>query len=255
MNQENTTPNTPPPFSHQETPRAPELPENPSWGTLFEALLKHPHALISLFTSEKNKFALSLKLLILAGVSLLVFGLTIGSFAMNEQLWATPVKALFGLLAAALICLPSLYIFTAITSTPLRFAQIAQGFVAALALLGAILLGFVPVLWIFSQSTNSIGFMGFLVILAWLIALFFGTGFLLKMLKSTGEFSATPLRVWIGIFLLVTLQMSTSLRPLIGRSEHFLTNEKKSFLEHWLQTMPEKLHNENSSADQPHPSL
>ena len=42
-----------------------------------------------------------------------------------------------------------------------------------------------------------------------------------------------PLRIWIGIFLLVTLQMSTSLRPLIGRSDSLFTSEKLFFLEHW----------------------
>jgi hypothetical protein len=47
--------------------------------------------------------------------------------------------------------------------------------------------------------------------------------------------------VWSGIFLLVTLQMTTSLRPIIGRSDDFLTSEKKFFLQHWGDTMGESL--------------
>jgi hypothetical protein len=31
----------------------------------------------------------------------------------------------------------------------------------------------------------------------------------------------------------VTLQMTTSLRPILGRSETLLTQEKKFFLQHW----------------------
>ena len=96
-----------------------------------------------------------------------------------------------------------------------------------LALIAALLLGFKPFLWVFSQSTTSEVFFGLLVLTAWLIALFFGTGFLLKMLEQSGTTIRGPLRVWIGIVLLVTLQMSTSLRPLIGRSQTLFTTDKR----------------------------
>jgi hypothetical protein len=46
------------------------------------------------------------------------------------------------------------------------------------------------------------------------------------------------------IFLLVGLQMTTSLRPILGRSDTLLTQEKKFFLQHWAETvgtsLPEK---------------
>jgi hypothetical protein len=35
------------------------------------------------------------------------------------------------------------------------------------------------------------------------------------------------------IFVLVVLQMTTALRPLIGTSKNFLPKEKKSFIAHW----------------------
>ena len=41
--------------------------------------------------------------------------------------------------------------------------------------------------------------------------------------------------------LLVTLQMTTSLRPILGRSPVLLTQEKKFFLQHWGDTMGESL--------------
>jgi len=39
----------------------------------------------------------------------------------------------------------------------------------------------------------------------------------------------------------VTLQLTTTLRPILGRSDDLLTNEKKFFLEHWSDTMGETL--------------
>ncbi|MGE9267996.1 MAG: hypothetical protein ACQKBY_07855 [Verrucomicrobiales bacterium] len=227
---------TPPPA---DSP--PPLSADIGWAGLFENLLKKPGALIASFTGEGAAGALSGKLLALAALSLAVFGLTLGTFAMHEQLWAAPLKLVTGLLLAALICLPSLYIFTALTGTRLGFLQLARGLCAMLALTGAILIGFAPVLRVFAQSTDSLGFMGFLVLMSWLIAYSFGAGFLVKMLKASGKHSTAPLNIWGLIFLLVTLQMSTSLRPILGRSEHFLTNEKKFFLVHWLETMGEQL--------------
>ncbi|MCX8238470.1 MAG: hypothetical protein OSB05_06585 [Akkermansiaceae bacterium] len=108
--------------------------------------------------------------------------------------------------------------------------EIIQGMAGSLALIASLLLGFTQVLWVFSQSTTSETFFGFLVLATWLIALFFGTGFLLKMFAQTGTPQTAPLRIWIGIFLLVTLQISTSLRPLIGRSDSFFTTENASSL-------------------------
>jgi len=225
--QENTTP---PPLP-EEKPLAPEA----SFGTVFESLLKQPASLIKTINKGDHQGNLTLKLLGLTLVGFLIFGITLGSFSFEEQLWAAPLKSVFGISFAALICLPSLYIFTALTGTSLQIREIAQGLAASLALIGALLLGFTPVLWVFSQSTSSEPFFGFLVITAWVIALSFGTGFLLKMLQKSNTGKKAPVRIWIGIFLLVTLQMSTTLRPLIGTSDEFLTHEKRFFLEHWLE--------------------
>ena len=45
--------------------------------------------------------------------------------------------------------------------------------------------------------------------------------------------SHAGLNVWIVIFLLVALQMTTALRPILGTSKTFLPMEKKFFLAHW----------------------
>ncbi len=224
--------NNPPPMPGPEPePITPQT--DTSFAQVFEGLLKSPKNLIEGITKSETPGAFTSKLLLLALGGFLIFGITLGSFSFHEQLWAAPLKTVLGLAFSTVICLPSLYVFSALTGTTLGIKEIIQGMAGALALMASLLLGFTPVLWVFSQSTTSETFFGFLVLATWLIAVFFGTGFLLKMLSHSGTEKKGPLKIWIGIFLLVTLQMSTTLRPLIGRSDSFFTTEKRFFLEHW----------------------
>ena len=48
------------------------------------------------------------------------------------------------------------------------------------------------------------------------------------------------LRTWVIIFVLVVLQMSAALRPLLGTSENFLPQQKKFFLSHWIQCLKQQ---------------
>ena len=41
------------------------------------------------------------------------------------------------------------------------------------------------------------------------------------------------LALWCLMFVLVCVQMTTTLRPLLGTSDRLLTYEKKFFVEHW----------------------
>jgi hypothetical protein len=45
--------------------------------------------------------------------------------------------------------------------------------------------------------------------------------------------SQAGINVWIVIFLLVALQMTTALRPILGKSDTFFPKEKQFFLAHW----------------------
>src|SRR5438093_13693847 len=108
----------------------------------------------------------------------LIYGVVVGTFSMGDQLWAAPVKIAGGLLFASLICLPSLYIFTCLSGSHARLVEIC-GLVAGLLMLMTILLiGFAPVAWVFSQSTESLPAMGALHLFFWLIATYFGLRFL-----------------------------------------------------------------------------
>ncbi|MEP2774773.1 MAG: hypothetical protein ABJQ29_16455 [Luteolibacter sp.] len=240
MNQESNNPilvnpATPPPLAPPPEP----IPDKPGIRDLFEALLRRPAELARHSACDEN--STMLRFALISMVSMLVFGFVLGTFAYGNQLWAAPLKLGGGLLFAGLICFPSFYIFSSLAGSRASASKMAALLGGMLALAGLLLLGFAPALWIFAQGTASFGFMGCLAIAAWLVALLFAFRFLRTAMGQTGASQKAPLVVWYVIFLLVTLQLSTSLRPILGSSDDLLTTEKKFFLQHWAETMGETL--------------
>ena len=45
------------------------------------------------------------------------------------------------------------------------------------------------------------------------------------------------LRLWFVVFVLMRLQMTTALRPIVGRSDTFLPTKKLFFLAHWSNNL------------------
>jgi hypothetical protein len=107
----------------------------------------------------------------------------------------------------------------------------------ALALVVLLLAGFAPVIWIFSQTTANIVFIGWIHLIFWVISIGFGFRLLSLGFGLLGESYSQGLVFWAFVFLLVSFQMSTILRPLLGTSRIFLSDEKIFFLTHWFQCM------------------
>ena len=186
-------------------------------------------------------------LLFVALLCAVVYGVVVGTFSGGAQYWIAPVKIAGGMLVCAVICLPSLYIFSCLAGSQARLIEVV-GLVAGLLVLTTILLiGFAPVAWVFSQSTSSLAAMGALHLAFWLVASFFGWRFLRNGFKHLSAQSSGALYVWMFIFVIVCVQMTTALRPIIGTSDTFFPDpkEKKFFLAHWIDTM------EKSSANKP----
>ncbi len=227
---------TPPPPIYGPRPLGDDPAERepiPNVIVAIEALLRQPRrVMFQLRQLGAGKLVGSM--LLVAIVCSLIYGLVVGSFSGHEQWWAAPVKVSIGLLISTLICLPSLYIFACLSGSQARLAEMF-GLVAGLLMLMTILLiGFAPVAWLFSQSTQSLPWMGLLHLLFWLIATIFGVRFLSSAFAHSNARSSAGLNTWVVIFVLVALQMSTALRPMIGLSETFLPTEKKFFVSHWF---------------------
>jgi len=201
-----------------------------------EAILRDP-ARIAVTLRQRGQGRLILSMLGVAAFCCIVYGLVVGTFAGGQQLWAAPAKIAVGMLISGLICLPSLYIFSCLSGSPVRLVQVF-GFLAGLLALSAILLiGFAPVAWVFSASTQSVVGMGALHLVFWIVATWFGLRFLTAGLKQFAPKSTDGVKVWAIIFILVQLQMMTALRPLIGTSDTLLPQQKKFFIAHWADCL------------------
>jgi hypothetical protein len=201
-----------------------------------EAILRQPRRVM--FQLQQNSSSRLIGAMVLIALACaLVYGLVVGAFSGAEQLWAAPVKIAAGMLVCALICLPSLYIFSCLSGSRARIGEVI-GLVGGLLLLMTLLLiGFAPVAWVFSQSTESVVAMGALHIVFWFIAVYFGVRFLSLGFRHLSASSSAGLNVWIVLFVLVCLQMTTALRPLVGKAETFLPQQKKFFLTHWIDSL------------------
>ena len=222
-------------------PRAAEIPTrfSPTLSSVLEALLKNPGRLL-LALGEGRPGAILGRLVLVIVACGAVYGLVMGSLSGGAQLWAAPAKLTAGLLASILLCLPSLHIFLCLNGAELRPAQVTGALLGMVALITLLLIGFAPVAWIFSQSTDSLVMMGMLHLLFWVIGLWFGVR-LIKGLAACATGSLSPelghLKVWIVIFVLVSLQMSSALRPLLGTAPTLLPTEKRFFVQHWVECL------------------
>ena len=201
-----------------------------------EAMLRQPRRLIHQLRQNAAARVIG-HLVVISLFCAAIYGVIVGSFSGGDQLWAVPVKLALGLLGAGLICLPSLYIFSCLAGARARLIEVA-GLVAGLVmLLTLLLIGFAPVAWVFAQSTNSVPTMGILHLLFGAVALIFGLRFLSHGFRCLETSSHAGLKIWMIIFTMVLLQMTTALRPFIGRADSFMPKEKKFFLTHWAEQM------------------
>lgn len=245
---ENTpaNPSVPPPITNPpQDPRRLPLGDNPEdrqpidgFISVIESILRQPRRIMHQ-VRQQNPGMLILKLLLLAIACALIYGLVVGTFSLKDQLWAAPLKIALGLLLAGFICMPSLYIFSALSGSQARLVEIIGLLAGLLGLSTLLLIGFAPVAWIFSQSTQYVPAMGAMHLAFWFISTCFGLRFLHGGFRHLGLKSTAGLKVWMIIFVLVSLQMTTALRPLIGTSDKFLPalTEKKFFLQHWADCM------------------
>jgi len=185
------------------------LPESATPMQIVDALLKSPESVVKQIKSGQVKKTL----FILLGIFFLchaIYGLIVGSFSGNVQWFAAPIKIVGGAALSALLCYP-------------------------------ILVGFAPVAFIFTFSIKTVAFMGFIHISIWAISIFFGLRYIVMGLtQMDSRKDSYIIKVWCTILILTMLQMTTTLRPIIGVSDTLLTPEKSFFVEHWLDVLNNK---------------
>ena len=224
------------------------MPDGKSPLLIIEALLKFPGRII--YELQNNwRAGLSGWLLTFALIGMAIYGMVVGSFSGGAQMWVAPAKLALGTLFSILICVPSLYIFAGLAGIDVRLRTVMGVLFASVALSALLLIGFAPVAWIFSQSTDSIPFMGGLHLILWMIAIGIGLRLIGAMGRLLAGSTGGQMTLWSLIFILVCLQMTTTLRPIIGASDRFLPGEKKFFLTHWFETLGKSANSKSSQED------
>jgi hypothetical protein len=206
------------------------------WGAAIEAILRQPRRVWFQLT-EPRRDRLTLTLAGIAILCALCYGFVVGTFSRGDQLWAAPVKITSGLLLSAVICLPSLYIFSCLSGARTKLSEVCGLVAGLLALMTILLIGFAPVAWVFSQSIESVPAMSALHLAFAVIAVGFGLRFMSRGFAQLNAEGAGGLKTWSIIFVLVLLQMTTALRPIVGTADTFLPEKKQFFLQHWAEEL------------------
>ena len=203
------------------------------WGGLLEALLKNPNRLQSQLSGEQGG-CLTRRLAVMAFLGMAAYGLVAGFFPGGMQLVAVPLKFAGGLLVSAAICWPSLYILLCLSGGQQSASEVTGQFASALALLAVLLAGFAPVVWIFAQSTHSPVFMGGLLVVLWMISCVFALLRLGNGLFCPNGQSMQALPVWSIVFIAVCMQMTATLRPILGPFKGWEFAARDFFLNVWF---------------------
>jgi hypothetical protein len=201
---------------------------------ILAAMLKTPQDAARRIASGRG---LPLQSAVLLGWGLLfhaVYGFAMGLFGGMDAALMSAVKTPVIALYSVLLCLPSLYVFSCVGGMPLRMSQALALAGSAVAVTGLLLIGLTPVTWLFAVSTNSLGFVVVLNVIAWLLAVSFASRFFSQLRTAGGLGKTGGLRWWLVIYIIVTLQMTTTMRPLMEkRPGVWRETDKKFFLVHF----------------------
>src|ERR1051326_5912393 len=179
----------------------------PNFVAAIEAILRHPRRVMYQLR-QPDSGQLILTMLLVAIVCSLIYGVVVGTFSMETLLWAAPLKICCGMLISGVICAPSLYIFTCLSGSQARLAEMCGLFHGRL-----------------------------MPLICWVISVSFGPRFLLAGFSHPQARSSAGLNTWIIVFVLVVLQMTTALRPIVGTADTFLPEKKQFFIGHWAESL------------------
>ncbi len=207
-----------------------DLPDSPKPLQLLDALLKSPEVVF-------QKQGVGLTMVVILTLCHLAYGVMVGSYSGYFQWFAAPLKITVGTLIVGLMCLPSLYIFASLSGADIRPGRAFSLWAGGWTITSVLLIGFVPVAFIFTCSISSRPFIGLLHLAIWMLSMAFGVRYIIRGIQHFCGRQAGLIRLWVLILVLCMLQMSTTLRPILGHADQVVTLEKKFFLYHWFDEL------------------
>jgi hypothetical protein len=199
-----------------------------------EALLKSPASVLHEIKTGQGAL---LGLSIVVALTMAITGVVVATFSGGLQLVAVPLKLAAGVFLCALICLPSLHVFSCLAGAQQTLRESWGALLMGVALIGILLVGLAPVSWVFSQATSSLAFMGTLHLAFLVVSCVFGLGLVRRALGALNGAPVRGMGLWSVLFVLVVFQMTTTLRPLLGEFDGPYVHDRLFFLTHWLSSL------------------
>lgn len=210
----------------------PELPRTTL--ALAEALLKSPARVLAALDERPEVLA---RLVALTAGALLISGVGVASFAGDLQLLAVPLKLTVGTLLCAVICLPSLHVFSCLSGASQTLRQTFGALLMGVALMAVLLCGFAPVVWVFAQATSSVAVVGALHVAFFVVSAALGLSLTRRALSALNDAPVGASGPWCLMFVAVLLQVTTTLRPIVGPFDGVVLHERMFFLAHWASCL------------------
>jgi hypothetical protein len=221
-------PQAPPPISDDEEPLGDLHP--------IDALLRRPQLTIAALGAESAPRTLAI-LVGLGIAGLAAYGVVVGSFSGGMQWWAAPLKVLAAAALCGASCFPSLYVFATLAGARVRVQEVLGVIAAMFALVAIFLASFAPIAWVFTQSSTLVSFIGALHLIVWIACALASHRVLRAALQHWKARSTGLTTAWIVLLIVTSLQMTTTLRPIVGAAPRLFDAERKFFLAHWAETV------------------
>lgn len=220
------------------TPTAPPeidpAPIEPGAGPLLDALLRSPARVLDAIRARPRTAAV---LWLLGALGLAASGFAMATWSGGPQLVLVPLKLAMVALLSALVCLPSLHVLSALSGGTQPLRETSGALAMGVALTAVLSVALVPIAWVLSAATDSVALAGTLYLAIFLAAASFGLGLVRRVLGTSAASGVRGLGAWSVMFVIVALQLATTLRPLVGPFDGIVLHERTFFLAHFVDSL------------------
>jgi hypothetical protein len=167
-----------------------------------------------------------------------LYGLSMGVFAGGNALWQAAVKVPLVLMGSGAMCAPALYLALCLSGVSIRPRQVVAMLAGVAGMTSVVLAMSSPVVWLFGAATDGVRFMIMMHLAICGIAA--GCGLRLMSHAVPGGFrECRLLYVWAMLLAVVSAQLTTYVRPMLGVAveKKFREREQKFFFEHFYASM------------------
>ncbi|MGA2297648.1 MAG: hypothetical protein ABSG15_08885 [FCB group bacterium] len=155
---------------------------------------------------------------------LFIYGFVIGSYHGFDQSIAAGIKLFVLFILSIAICFPTFYVIQIIVGSRIKLMNLIAIILSGALLSSWILVAFIPIVIFFMITGGNYYFLQLLHIAIMAFASFFGMKLIIEALKYNCEneniypkTGVTIFRLWVVIFLFVSIQLGWNLRPFMSQ--------------------------------------